>query len=193
MHPPSFAALFLAAVGKGGGGDLTALDETAVRKAERDDDILRLRIEGKIGEIERLQQRLDAAEARRRENEGIMLRMWRISSDLLCTVGPDARYLKVSPSWRRWLDYAEEDLVGHYWGEFVHPADIAEATAAWQLILTGTDLDRFFCRMRHRNGSWVWVAWNASLCPVQRYVYAVGRTMIPEDPRIQTLEAQRGR
>jgi len=69
--------------------------------------------------------------------------------------------LTVSDLWARMLGYTLEELMPltyDTWKSLVNPGDIAQAEAALSLTMEGkTDFYNAETRMRHKDGSWVWV------------------------------------
>jgi len=72
-----------------------------------------------------------------------------------------ANILTISELWARMLGYSLaglSPLTYETWKNLVHPDDIAQAEAALSLTVDGkTDFYDVETRMRHKDGSWVWV------------------------------------
>lgn len=69
----------------------------------------------------------------------------------------------VSPACRRLLGYAEEEIEGNSFTEFVHPEDISYCSEFSQKIFrTGEPQEGMEYRVRHKNGHWVWHASNGA-------------------------------
>jgi two-component system cell cycle sensor histidine kinase/response regulator CckA len=81
--------------------------------------------------------------------------------DLVSVLDHDGRVVYASPSHERVLGYAPGDLVGTDPRELVHPEDLAAAHSA--LGSFGGLAPRY--RLRHRDGSWVYVEGHATTIP----------------------------
>jgi PAS domain S-box-containing protein len=100
-------------------------------------------------------------------------RVWNLSRDLLHVIGPDGLYRAANPAWTVLLGYEEADLVGAPAGGFVHPADHSAAMEHYAVLSRGQAVADFDCRMRAKDGSYLWVNWTAM--PEGDAIYGVGR------------------
>lgn len=72
------------------------------------------------------------------------------SRELICFLDSDGRFVYVNPSYRRVLGYKPAELTGKYkFDEIAHPERV--------MFGNSDNLEAFECRLRHKNGSWVWV------------------------------------
>jgi PAS domain S-box-containing protein len=104
----------------------------------------------------------------------MLARFFDLSLDLLCVLKDD-HALKVNPAFARVLGYPEEELLEKPFLSFVHPADRASTSTAWQSCLAGQSITYFENRLRHGDGSHRWLAWSAQPSPADGVVYCVGR------------------
>jgi PAS domain S-box-containing protein len=111
-------------------------------------------------------------------------RIWHNSMDLLLAIGPDGILRAVNPAWTALLGYEPNDLVNQYFEPFVHPDDIA-ATLAAIAEASQAPLEHLEIRVRHKNGSYRWVAWRAA--PEDGMVYANGRDITVEKNQAEQL------
>ena len=96
-----------------------------------------------------------------------------LSLDLFCVASPDGFFRWLSPRWSELLGWSIEELCAEPFVEFVHPLD-REATLAEMSKLGAGELTLHFAnRYRCRDGSYVWLEWNAR--PHGRHVYASAR------------------
>jgi PAS domain S-box-containing protein len=131
--------------------------------------------------LERLTATLESEVAQRtRERD----RLWRNSLDLLLVIGPDGVLRAINPVWTAAFGYAPEELVGHHFEPFVHPDDIGPTIDAIARASRGP-LDHFEVRIRHKDGSYRWVAWRAA--PEEGMVYANGRDITVEKRQAEQL------
>ena len=87
--------------------------------------------------------------------------IWRESRDLLLIIDGTGIIEAVNPAWTETLGYAEVELLGHRYDEFVVTEDIAASDAALASI-TAAPLRDFENRYRHADGSIRDLAWTAA-------------------------------
>ena len=113
-------------------------------------------------------------------------RTWNNSQDLLVVVDQAGVFQAANPAWERILGWTQSEVVGHRHTDFSHPDDVAGSEGALQ-VATHRRLPRHENRMRHRDGSYRWIAWVAS--PDDGLVYASGRHITAEKEAALELEA----
>jgi two-component system sensor histidine kinase/response regulator len=83
--------------------------------------------------------------------------------DIIVVAEADFRFAYVTPSSERVLGYAPQDLEGCPMTDIIHPDDISLVIGHLERLAGGaTETAAFEIRMRHRNGVWRTIAWNAS-------------------------------
>lgn len=75
--------------------------------------------------------------------------------DLLYVLTPDARFLYLSPSARVLTGYEQQDLVGKFIHDFIHPDDSSLFLREFNESIATANQLRMFFRFRHRDGRWV--------------------------------------
>ncbi|NAZ37048.1 hybrid sensor histidine kinase/response regulator [Rubellimicrobium sp. CFH 75288] len=119
---------------------------------------LRRAAEAATREVERLNALLSAqVDARTRERD----RLWRLSRDMLAVAGFDGVFRDVNPSVESILGYRPEEFIGRSFRELVHPDDLAESERHHAQLTQAQPVLNHVHRMRHRDGSWRWLAWTA--------------------------------
>ena len=108
-------------------------------------------------------------EQRTRERD----RIWNNSNELMASASFDGALKSVNPAWTRMLGWDEATLLSRPFREFIHPDDIAIATAAIEVLARGDSVSRFEGRLLCSDGSHCLIAWNAA--PWEGEFYAVGR------------------
>lgn len=81
------------------------------------------------------------------------------ASDVIARVEVTARIRYVSPSCRRILGYAPEELLSAKILNFVHPDDLGATRAFFRDIIAAPDKfggQRIQFRIKHKNGEWLW-------------------------------------
>jgi PAS domain S-box-containing protein len=76
--------------------------------------------------------------------------------DMISARAPDETYRYVSAAAKDLLGYEPEELLGTHAYDHFHPDDVPKAGAAHRSALGGAPFT-VICRMRHKNGEYVWV------------------------------------
>jgi PAS domain S-box-containing protein len=114
---------------------------------------------------ETLQQRVEAETQER-------LQIWNVSQDLLVVADLEGKYISVNPAWAATLGWSESELLGKTSQWLLHPDD-RERTRAEIGRLAAGKTQRFENRLRHKNGSYRWLSWQA--VPDRGRIYSMGR------------------
>lgn len=100
-------------------------------------------------------------------------RVWNLSRDLLHVIGPDGLYRAANPAWKTLLGYDPAELVGAAAGSLVHPDDHQAAMENFAILSRGEPMGDFDCRMRAKDGAYLWINWTA--VPEGDAIYGIGR------------------
>ncbi|MEP6995071.1 MAG: response regulator [Acidobacteriota bacterium] len=111
----------------------------------------------------------------RKRAEEELDRFFAISLDLQCIATFDGYFTRVNPAWERTLGYTSEEMVARPFLDFVHPEDREATIAAMSTLTTGVRVRDFENRYRARDGSYVWLLWNAASLPELGSIYADAR------------------
>jgi PAS domain S-box-containing protein len=98
-----------------------------------------------------------------------------LSVDLLCIVGFDGKFKRVSPSFLRTLGYSEEQLSSRSALDITHPDDVQRSAEALGRLAEGHDVVGFQSRVICADGSLRWLEWNTRTSPERGVVYGVAR------------------
>jgi len=99
-----------------------------------------------------------------------------LSIDMLCIAGFDGYFKHLNPAWEKTLGFTKEELLAKPFLDFVHPEDCAATLAATeQLSTVGRDVISFENRYLCKDGSYRWLAWDATTLAEQQMIYAVAR------------------
>lgn len=109
----------------------------------------------------------------------------KISHELLCIATTDSVLLSVSPAFTRVLGYAPSDLVGEFFGDYVHEEDQDSTAQATRYLSSGLQIQRFVNRWRAKDGRYRYVSWDASVSPEDGLIYAGGWDITEEKMREQ--------
>jgi|GEM_PF-4433664 len=96
------------------------------------------------------------------------------SSDAVALVDAHGKFSYISPSVRRILGYAGEELIAHDVFELVHPDERPDLEVLFnELSYRPKGLVPFKCRVVHKNGSWRWAEGVAMNLLADPYVQAI--------------------
>ncbi len=87
--------------------------------------------------------------------------IWQASTDLLCVASFEGYFLSLNPAWAASLGWTEAELKARPFVDFIHPDDVAATTQAATALSRGEAQFTFENRYRHKDGSYVWLSWNA--------------------------------
>lgn len=104
-----------------------------------------------------------------------LLQLFNTSSDLLCTISAEGRFVHVNRSCRHILGYYPEELIGRRMLDFVVEADHKTTLRAGKAALKGKDQVNFENRFQHKEGYRVSLQWSCHYDQPERLVYCVAR------------------
>lgn len=108
-------------------------------------------------------------------------RLYDLVPDLICIVDLTPKFIRVNQAFSKVLGYAQEELIDHCIYDFIHPEDIEQTkNSVRELNEKGEVIYYFTNRYRHKDGSWVYLSWNATLVPEQGRIYGVARDVSEE-------------
>ncbi len=115
-------------------------------------------------------------------------RFFSVALDLLCICDLNGKFLRLNPAWERTLGYPLEELQRQGFWQFIHPDDVDPTREAIASLYARGDSVNFVNRYRHRDGSYRWFEWRASV--TGDLTYAAARD-VTERKRVETqLESQ---
>ncbi|MBZ0111266.1 MAG: PAS domain-containing protein [Thermoanaerobaculia bacterium] len=97
----------------------------------------------------------------------------------------------LSPSFPKLLGWSESELKARPFMTFVHPEDVESTIAEFEKLQTGVDTLYFENRYRRRDGSYLWLAWNAHAQPSDGLLYSAAHDITPMKESQRQLEAAR--
>lgn len=101
-------------------------------------------------------------------------RFFTLSSHLLCVVGFDGRFKRMSSAWAAVLQQQEEALLEAPLLSFVHADDRERTSAAMQQVIgLGVEIERLDNRVVSPDGSVRWLSWNLKPVPADEQIYCI--------------------
>src|SRR5215831_12625747 len=144
-----------------GGVLITAFETTDRVRKEKTLQILTERLETEV-------------EQRTRERD----RIWAVSEDLLGVGDFDGYFRSVNPAWTALLGWSADEIKAMHISQLRHPDDAPVAIAARARLAQGVPTVRVENRLRHRDGTWRWVAW--TMTADDDLIYISGRHISSE-------------
>jgi PAS domain S-box-containing protein len=115
-----------------------------------------------------------------------------LSPDMMVISAADGTFRRLNIAWERVLGYSLAQIYGMSWKDLVHPDDEARTLAAFQRGQQAAGGIFIENRYRHREGSYRWLEWSATVLPDDAGVYAVARDVTErraEQERLRASEA----
>ena len=110
-----------------------------------------------------------------REAREVEDRFFAISIDMLCHLGFDGYFTRLSHAWERTLGFTRDELMSRPFIEFVHPDDRARTLEQNARVRAGGQALEFENRYLCKDGSYRWFRWNAAPDLARGLVYSVAR------------------
>jgi len=100
--------------------------------------------------------------------------LFEMADGLMSISDDNARFVRVNQGWSRALGYSRQELTARRFLDFVHPDDVERtADEVRRLASSAEPTEGFINRYRHKDGHYLWLAWNARRDPVSGLTYAV--------------------
>jgi PAS domain S-box-containing protein len=97
------------------------------------------------------------------------------SLDMLCLVGFDGYFKRVSPSFERILGWSEAELLAKPFIDFIHPDDLEMTLQMADDHVRGTQAIHFENRYLCKDGSFKWLSWNSQPMVKEKLIIGVAR------------------
>jgi PAS domain S-box-containing protein len=107
-------------------------------------------------------------------------KLLKLSTDLICTIDKDGRFVDVSDASMPLLGYPSASLCGNRYMDFIDPADIETAAEAMANVMKGAKL-QLQNRYIHKNGQIIPLRWSAHWDQDDQLVYAIARSGLITD------------
>ncbi len=130
-----------------------------------------------------LNEQLEAeVERRTRERD----RIWNVSEDLLGVSNFEGYFISINPAWTKTLGWSEDEIKSLHVSALRHPDDAAHSNAGREKLAHGLPTIRMENRLRHKDGSWRWIAW--TMTAEDGLIYLAGRDVTVEKEAAEALK-----
>ncbi|NER79962.1 MAG: EAL domain-containing protein [Leptolyngbya sp. SIO1D8] len=102
-------------------------------------------------------------------------RFFNIAIDLLFIANVDGIFKRINPSWYATLGYTVDELLNQSFWEFMLPADQSSRQNLQDTLTKGKEVNSLEIRVRAKDGSYKWIAWNLVPFPQENLLYGSGR------------------
>jgi PAS domain S-box-containing protein len=158
-----------------------------VELAKKNREIQRQAVALRRAEEERMQRKLDEANARI-EWETRRNHFFRLSIELLAIATYDGVLTQTNPTWSKTLGYAEGELHGHRLREFIHPGDLATMDETIGNVLKANTSLYFENRFRMHDGGYRWLGWTIAPFAAEGLLYIFARDITERRERETEIE-----
>lgn len=104
-------------------------------------------------------------------------RFFNLSLDLLFIANDQGKFKRLNPAWEALLGYSDRDLLDQSFWHLIHPEDQPIVQHTQQMLNQGEDVNTVEMRCRCKDGSYLWIAWNAVPFLQENLIYGAGRNI----------------
>lgn len=155
------------------------------------EEILEAKAEARTRDLARANAKLRAEVEARKIAESERERMFNMSIDMIATF-KDGYFIEVNSALVNISGWSEEELRSRNARDFVHPDDLVRLREAMSKLDKGQPLLSYDVRFRCKDGSYIWVSWNAVEDRDSGKIYSIGRD-ITEQIKREAEEQERRR
>lgn len=124
----------------------------------------------------------------RKEVQEELDRFFTLSFDMQCIAGADGYFKRLNQSWMDNLGYTIDELKSRPFVDFVHPDDLDKTIKATEKLAQGNVVVEFENRYRKKDGSYIWIVWNAIFDSDKGLIYANAHNITRRKQYEQDLE-----
>lgn len=121
--------------------------------------------------------RLEQEIEKRKKAEDERNKFFSLSQDLFCIAGLDGQFKMLNPAWEVTLGYSIDELHNQPFMKFVHPDDRISTINELEELRKGHPSSHFENRYIGKDGSYIWLLWNATPSPGADLIYATARNI----------------
>ncbi|MEX2598011.1 MAG: PAS domain S-box protein [Salibacteraceae bacterium] len=113
----------------------------------------------------------------RKQQEEELKLIFNSTPEIIATVSPESKFLKVNPAFCEITGYSEEELTSEPIFNFIHPEDRDGTIDEYKDNISGKRLaGNYINRYRTKSGGYRWISWNSSnVFGDEGYMFAFGR------------------
>jgi PAS domain S-box-containing protein len=116
-------------------------------------------------------------------------RFFDVSLDMLCCLGFDGYFRRLSAAWEHVLGFTRAELMSRPFIEFVHPDDRERTLSQNRAVRGGGQARLFENRYMCKDGSFRWLLWNAAPDTARGVIFSVARDVTAQKGAAEEREA----
>lgn len=124
----------------------------------------------------------------RKEAQEELDRFFALSFDMQCIAGEDGYFKRLNQAWVDNLGYSIDELKSRPFIDLVHPDDLEKSIKATEKLAEGNVVVEFENRYLKKDGSYIWIVWNAILDSDKGLIYANAHNITRRKRYEQELE-----
>ena len=124
----------------------------------------------------------------RKEAQEELDRFFSLTFDMQCIAGIDGYFKRLNQAWVDNLGYTIEELQSRPFIDFVHKDDLDKTIAATERLAEGDGVVEFENRYQKKDGTYIWIVWNAILDSDKGLIYATAHNITRRKQHEQELE-----
>ncbi|MBN9383918.1 MAG: PAS domain S-box protein [Chitinophagaceae bacterium] len=102
-------------------------------------------------------------------------KLFLLSNDLICLVGPEGNFRKVNPAFTMLLGWQSSYILQTSVFDLIHPDDIEASVNELKKLNEGLITVNFVNRFKKNSGTYAWLEWTAAADPATGSIFAIGR------------------
>lgn len=110
-------------------------------------------------------------------------KLYSLSTDLVCLVGSDGYFHRISSSFKTLLGWDLDNLLEQTFFEYIHPDDLVKSKSEIRRLYTGNSIINFILRFKKSDETYSWIQWTASPDKDTGSIFAIGRDVTDQIKR----------
>ena len=106
-------------------------------------------------------------------------RFFTLAPEMLGIANMDGYLLQVNASWERVLGHPEAELKQVCGVELIHPEERQAMAGKMEMLKSGSPIEHFEGRFRHKDGTYRWLTWAAVPFLAEKLIYIFARNITP--------------
>ena len=109
------------------------------------------------------------------EEQNEYKKIFNLSMDIICKVGPDGNFKDINPAFTSILEWEISDVLHNPFTKYIHPEDIEHTTNEITKQFNGNGSDVIVNRYKTKNGGYKHISWKGNINKETGDLYGIGR------------------
>ena len=131
------------------------------------------------------------SELNRKRLENDLSHLFNAIPDILCLIDFNGKFLKINKAGCELMGYSEEEILFHYFNDFVHPEDKEISNRELERLINGETSFAIENRYLTKAGEIIWLNWYCNSALEEGVIYATAKN-ITEEKNLRELNRQAG-